>query len=200
MAVSPSARGTSSALSRSSSSRSRSRGGDSLATALAGASASAVALTTLVFPFVPPGFPLPWGSFAAPLLAEGLVAPNLLHLVWRPLAVVVPFALVLGAAVAATGRRRLVPFLLGAVRLDGRGPRPPSPRASLAAARRPARLRRGGLLHEGRGARALDAAGGAGSAPAPGTAGAGRDASPRSLAFLTRQTRNRGTRRPSRVR
>jgi hypothetical protein len=86
-----------------------------VATALAGASAAAVALTALVFPFVPPGFPLPWGTFAAPLLAEGLVAPNLLHLVWKPLAVVVPFALVLGAAVAATGRRRLVPFLLGAV-------------------------------------------------------------------------------------
>ncbi|HRY44952.1 MAG TPA: hypothetical protein P5164_13495, partial [Thermoanaerobaculia bacterium] len=59
-----------------------------LATALAGASTAAVALTTLVFPFVPPGFPLPWGSFAAPLLAKGLVAPNLLHLVSRPLAVV----------------------------------------------------------------------------------------------------------------
>ena len=85
-----------------------------LATALAGASTAAVALTTLVFPFVPPGFPLPWGSFAAPLLSEGLVAPNLLHLVWRPLAIVVPFALVLAAAVAATGRARLAPFLAGA--------------------------------------------------------------------------------------
>ncbi|MBK8597194.1 MAG: hypothetical protein IPP07_05800 [Holophagales bacterium] len=85
-----------------------------LATALAGASTAAVALTTLVFPFVPPGFPLPWGSFAAPLLAKGLVAPNLLHLVWRPLAVLVPFALVLAAAAVATGRKRLAPFLGGA--------------------------------------------------------------------------------------
>lgn len=83
-------------------------------TALAGASTAAVALTTLVFPFVPPGFPLPWGSFAAPLLAEGLVAPNLLHLVWRPLALVAPFALVLAAAIAATGRARLAPYLAGA--------------------------------------------------------------------------------------
>ncbi len=83
-------------------------------TALAGASTAAVALTTLVFPFVPPGFPLPWGSFAAPLLSEGLVAPNLFHLVWRPLAIVVPFALVLAAAVVATGKERLAPFLAGA--------------------------------------------------------------------------------------
>ena len=85
-----------------------------LATALAGASTAAVAITTLVFPFVPPGFPLPWGSFAAPLLSEGLVAPNLLHLVWRPLAIVVPFALVLAAAVVAMGRARLAPFVAGA--------------------------------------------------------------------------------------
>ena len=85
-----------------------------LATALAGASTAAVALTTLVFPFVPPGFPLPWGSFAAPLLSEGLVAPNLLHLVWRPLAIAVPFALVLAAAVVAMGRARLAPFVAGA--------------------------------------------------------------------------------------
>lgn len=89
------------------------RWGD-VATALAGASTAAVALTTLVFPFVPPGFPLPWGSFAASFLAEGLVAPNLLHLVWKPLAVVVPFGLVLGASVAAFGRERLAPFLAGA--------------------------------------------------------------------------------------
>lgn len=85
-----------------------------IASLLAGASTAAVALTTLVFPFVPPGFPLPWGSFAAPLLSEGLVAPNLFHLVWKPLAVVVPFALVLAASAAALGGRRLAPFLAGA--------------------------------------------------------------------------------------
>ena len=92
-----------------------------VATALAGASTAAVALTTLVFPFVPPGFPLPWGSFAAPLLAGGLVAPNLLHLVARPLAVVVPFALVVVASAAAFGRGRLAPFLAGACLWTGVG-------------------------------------------------------------------------------
>jgi hypothetical protein len=92
-----------------------------VAAALAGASTAAVALTTLVFPFVPPGFPLPWGSFAAPLLADGLVAPNLLHLVSRPLALVVPFALVLAAALAAAGRRRVAPFLAGALLWTGAG-------------------------------------------------------------------------------
>jgi len=92
-----------------------------LATALAGASTAAVALTTLVFPFVPPGFPLPWGSFSAPLLAKGLVAPNLLHFVARPLAIVVPFALVLAAAYAALGARWMAPFLLGAAVWTGVG-------------------------------------------------------------------------------
>lgn len=92
-----------------------------VASLLAGASTAAVSLTTLVFPFVPPGFPLPWGSFAAPLLAEGLVAPSLLHLVWKPLAVAVPFALVLAAASAAAGRRRLLPFLAGALLWTGAG-------------------------------------------------------------------------------
>jgi hypothetical protein len=92
-----------------------------VATALAGASAAAVALTTLVFPFVPPGFPLPWGSFATPLLAEGLVTPNLLHLVWRPLAIAVPFVIVLAAAAVAFGRRRLVAFVAGALLWTGAG-------------------------------------------------------------------------------
>lgn len=92
-----------------------------VATALAGASTAAVALTTLVFPFVPPGFPLPWGSFAAPLLSQGLVAPNLLHLVARPLAIAVPFLLVLAAAAVALGRERALPFLAGALLWAGAG-------------------------------------------------------------------------------
>ncbi|MCL4809083.1 MAG: hypothetical protein KJ062_15045 [Thermoanaerobaculia bacterium] len=92
-----------------------------VATALAGASTAAVALTTLVFPFVPPGFPLPWGSFSAPLLGEGLVAPNLFHLVSRPLAIAVPFALVLAASLAAVGRERIVPFAVGALVWTGAG-------------------------------------------------------------------------------
>lgn len=92
-----------------------------VATLLSGASAAAVALTTLVFPFVPPGFPLPWGSFAAPLLAKGLVAPNLFHLVWRPLAIGAPFAVVALAAFAATGKRRFVTLLVGALLWTGAG-------------------------------------------------------------------------------
>ncbi|HSB64469.1 MAG TPA: hypothetical protein VLJ18_09905 [Thermoanaerobaculia bacterium] len=49
--------------------------------ALVGASTLAVCATTLAFPFVPPGFALPWGSFAAFFFERGLTAPNALHLV-----------------------------------------------------------------------------------------------------------------------
>ena len=73
---------------------------------LLGASALAIALTTLVFPFVSEGYAFPWASFAAPLLAKGLVAPNLLHFVSRTAAVVVPFALVAAAIVVAVQPRR----------------------------------------------------------------------------------------------
>jgi hypothetical protein len=91
------------------------RGGGRLEAALLGASAGAVALTTLVFPFVPSGFVLPWGSFSLPLLASGDVVPNLLHLWPGGLpAVVAPFLLVLVAAGVALGRSRWVPAALGA--------------------------------------------------------------------------------------
>ncbi len=70
-----------------------------------GASIAACGITALVFPFVPPDFPLPWSSFALPLLSHALVTPNLLHFVARPLAIIVPFALVAAAAVLATRRR-----------------------------------------------------------------------------------------------
>jgi hypothetical protein len=73
---------------------------------LLGASAAAIALTTLVFPFVSEGYAFPWASFAAPLLAQGLVAPNLLHFVSHAAAVTVPFALVAAAIVLAVGPRR----------------------------------------------------------------------------------------------
>jgi len=73
---------------------------------LAGASATTVSLTTLVFPFVPEHFAFPWSSLAMPLVGEGLVAPNLLHLISRPLAIAVPFAIVIAAAVVALGWRR----------------------------------------------------------------------------------------------
>jgi hypothetical protein len=72
---------------------------------LIGWSVLAVVLTSLVFPFVPNAFAFPWASFAAPLLREGLVVPNLLHLAARPAALIVPFALVAAAAVVALRRR-----------------------------------------------------------------------------------------------
>lgn len=71
---------------------------------LAGWSTAAVALTSLVFPFVPLHFPLPWGTFAMPILARGVIAPNLLHFVSSALAVIVPLGLCLLAA--ATVRPR----------------------------------------------------------------------------------------------
>ncbi|HUP44677.1 MAG TPA: hypothetical protein VM779_04105 [Thermoanaerobaculia bacterium] len=74
---------------------------------LLGASAGVVAIVSLVFPFVPPGQNAPWISFSWPLLREGLVAPNLLHLVWQPLAVGVPFLLAAAAVVAAVPSRRM---------------------------------------------------------------------------------------------
>jgi hypothetical protein len=89
------------------------RGGGRLEAALVGASVAAVTLTTLAFPFVPPGFPLPWGSFALHFLERGLVGPNVLHLVWRPLAIAVPLALVVLAASTALTRRRAY-LILGA--------------------------------------------------------------------------------------
>ena len=78
----------------------------SLEALLAGASTITVALTTLVFPFVPEPFAFPWTSLAMPLLGKGLVAPNLLHLISKPLAIAVPFAMVIAAAIAALGWRR----------------------------------------------------------------------------------------------
>ena len=79
-----------------------------LGSLLIGASVLAVAMTTLVFPFVPPNVPAPWATFAWPILRHGLVAPNLLHLVARWLAVAVPFAIVAAAVVFASEKRALV--------------------------------------------------------------------------------------------
>jgi len=86
------------------------------AAVLTGMSVAAVTLPSLVFPFVPPNaFPLPWGSLAWPLLADGLVAPNLLHLVARPLAIAVPFAIVIVAMLLATPRRYWAGLAAGAI-------------------------------------------------------------------------------------
>ena len=71
---------------------------------LLGFSATVIAMISLVFPFVPLAFAWPWGTLALPLLAHGLVAPNLLHFVWRPAAVIVPFIAVAIAVVVATGK------------------------------------------------------------------------------------------------
>jgi hypothetical protein len=74
---------------------------------LLGASIAAVTLTTLVFPFVPGDFPLPWMTFAWPLLRHGLIAPNAFHFIARALAIAMPFAIVIAACVAGVRRRAL---------------------------------------------------------------------------------------------
>lgn len=80
---------------------------------LAGFSALAVILTSLVFPFPPNAFPLPWISLAAPLALEGLVMPNLFHLVARPAAIAIPILLILTAAVVAHKRLAMLALLCG---------------------------------------------------------------------------------------
>jgi hypothetical protein len=80
---------------------------------LLGASVLAIGLTSLVFPFVTEGYAFPWVSFAAPLLAKGLVAPNLLHYLWRPLAITVPFLLVAVALLLAVGPSRALHAVMG---------------------------------------------------------------------------------------
>jgi hypothetical protein len=82
---------------------------------LLGASVAVVAIVSLVFPFVGSGYAAPWITFSWPILRDGYVAPNLLHFVSRPLAIAVPFALVLVAALTAVPRRRFAWFAAGAV-------------------------------------------------------------------------------------
>jgi hypothetical protein len=81
---------------------------------LLGASVTVVAIVSLVFPFVGSGYAAPWITFSWPILRDGYVAPNLLHFVSRPLAIAVPFALVLAASLAAVPRRRFAWFAAGA--------------------------------------------------------------------------------------
>jgi hypothetical protein len=80
---------------------------------LLGASVAACVVTSIVFPFVPPGIPAPWGTFALPLLARGLIAPNLFHLIARPPAIAVPAVIVIAAVWIGTRKRLFV--ALGAV-------------------------------------------------------------------------------------
>lgn len=82
---------------------------------LAGWSAAAVALTSLVFPFVPLHFPLPWGTFAMPILARGVIVPSLLHFVSGFLAVLVPLGLCLLAAATVRSRWWVVAGMAAAV-------------------------------------------------------------------------------------
>ena len=78
-----------------------------IAPLLAGMGAATVIPLTLTFPFPDRAFALPWATLAWPLLRDGLVAPNLLHFVARPLAIAVPFAIVV-AALLIPGKRLLV--------------------------------------------------------------------------------------------
>jgi hypothetical protein len=80
---------------------------------LVGASVAACVATSIVFPFVPPNIPAPWGTLALPLLARGLIAPNVFHLVARPLALLVPPAIAAAAVLLGTRKRLFV--ALGAV-------------------------------------------------------------------------------------
>ena len=82
---------------------------------LLGYSAAAIALVTLTFPFVPVEFRIPWGTLAMPLLRDGLVAPNLLHLIWRPAAIAVPFLIVAASVIVAVDRRWWLALFGGAL-------------------------------------------------------------------------------------
>jgi hypothetical protein len=96
------------------------REGGGLEAGLAGASVLACVGTTLAFPFVPPGFALPWGvTFGGDFYGKGLGVPNLFHLVpaVRGVAFVVPPLLVLTAAAALFSphsKKRALAFCTGA--------------------------------------------------------------------------------------
>jgi hypothetical protein len=93
---------------------------------LIGASAAAVIPISLTFPFPDRSFVLPWSTLALPLLRDGLVAPNLFHLVARPLAIAVPFAIVIAALTMAT-KRNIAFVALGAILMFAVGAFAPSP-------------------------------------------------------------------------
>jgi hypothetical protein len=82
------------------------RAGGFLESALVGASTLAVCATTLAFPFVPPGFALPWGSFAEFFFERGLTVPNVLHPVAPAVARFVLPAIVCVAAYFSLERKR----------------------------------------------------------------------------------------------
>lgn len=95
------------------------REGGALEAGLAGASVLACVGTTLAFPFVPPGFALPWGTFGEYFFERGMGAPNLLHLVpvVRGVAWLAPLLLTLAAATAFLSlhsKKRALAFCFGA--------------------------------------------------------------------------------------
>lgn len=77
-----------------------------------GASIAAVVPLALSFPFPDRSFAAPWSTLALPLLRDGLVAPNLFHLVGRPLAIAIPFAIVI-VAIAITAKRNAIYVAIG---------------------------------------------------------------------------------------
>ena len=91
-----------------------------------GASAAAVVPLALTFPFPDRSFAAPFSSLALPLLRNGLVTPNLFHLIAGPLAIAVPFAIV-AAAIIVTAKRKAIFAALGAVLLFGLAALAPAP-------------------------------------------------------------------------
>ena len=85
-----------------------------LAAGLLGASTAAVVLTAVPFPFVPDGFPLPWATFAFPLLAGGSGLPLAVPGPWL-LGLALPLAATAGAAALAVPGGRRAAFAAGAL-------------------------------------------------------------------------------------
>jgi len=80
--------------------------GSQIESVVIGASTLAVCATTLAFPFVPPGFALPWATFSTFLFERGLTLPNALQIV-APVAArfVLPVVVVVAALVFLEGKR-----------------------------------------------------------------------------------------------
>ena len=132
--------------------------GGVLESALLGASTLAVCATTLAFPFVPPGFALPWASFAGFFFGEGLTLPNALDLVAPGAArFVLPAIVLVAVCFFLEGKRAALAFCFGAAACTALGillSRQSLSSFSLSPS--PACLRRRRLLREARGARRRD--------------------------------------------
>jgi hypothetical protein len=91
-----------------------------------GASAAAVVPLALTFPFPDRSFAAPWSTLALPLLRDGLVSPNLFHLLARPFAIAIPFAIVI-AALVFTAKRNALWIALGVIVMFALGALAPTP-------------------------------------------------------------------------